>query len=57
MDILRLQKQRMEAQNPLYASILQLAQSRLPTSVQGAQLPGASPPINQAVTEIARRRR
>ena len=57
-DILALQKQRMEAQSPLYASILQLAQSRLPTSVQGAQLPGsgASLPQQQAVEQLARRR-
>lgn len=55
-DILNLQKQRMEAQGPLYASILRLAQSRLPTSVQGAQLPAGSGPSRSAVEELARRR-
>lgn len=34
-EILKLQKQRMESQGPLYDSILKLSKSRLPTSVQG----------------------
>lgn len=60
-DIFNLQKQRMEAQNPLYASILQLAKQRMPTSVQGAQLPTGSGPSattgqQQAIIDLANRR-
>lgn len=55
-QILDLQKQRMEAQGPLYASILQLAQQRMPTSVQGAQLPAGSGPSTPAIEQLARNR-
>jgi hypothetical protein len=69
-EILNLQKQRMLMQNPLYESILKLAQSRLPTSAQqgprmlptltapaAAQPPMASDPMQQAVQRLAATRR
>ena len=50
-EILNLQKNRMEMQNPLYESILRLAQSRLPTSAQG----GVSDPVQEAMQRLAQR--
>lgn len=52
-QILSLQKQRLEMQQPLYESILRLAQSRLPMSAQPSQ---ASGPTQQAVQQLARQR-
>jgi hypothetical protein len=69
-EILNLQKQRMLMQNPLYESILKLAQSRLPTSAQqgpymlptltapaSASPSMASDPMQQAVQRLATTRR
>jgi hypothetical protein len=53
-----IQTQRMQMQNPLFASIMQMAMSRLPTNMQNAPFPGpaASPAQQQTVQTLARRR-
>ena len=51
-EMLALQAQRLKQQQPLYDSILRLAQSRMPVS---AQSPMASDPTQQAVGRLARR--
>ena len=51
-----MQNQRMQLQNPLFASIIQMAMSRLPTAMQQPTGQVASPAQQDVVSEFARRR-